>query len=155
MPRGQLTLHADRGAPMRSKTLAEKLVELGIEASFARPQQSNDNPYSESLFKTTKYAPLFPERFAGLEHARDVLTPFFEHYNHEHRHTGIGLMTPTAVHRGLAAQITASRTATLADAFATHPLRFKRKTPTPPRLPEIVYINPPLANEDSTVTIAA
>lgn len=143
VPKDQLTLHADRGAPMRSKTLAELLVDLGIEASFSRPQQSNDNPYSESLFKTTKYAPDFPTCFTGMDHARDVLTPFFEHYNHHHRHTGIGLMTPVAVHHGDAPRITAERALTLTAAFERHPHRFKGCVPQPPRVPDKVYINPP------------
>lgn len=143
VPKDQLTLHADRGAPMRSKTLAELLVDLGIEASFSRPQQSNDNPYSESLFKTTKYAPDFPACFAGIDHARDVITPFFEHYNHHHRHTGIGLMTPAAVHHGHAPRITAERALILAAAFDRHPHRFKGCVPQPPRVPDKVYINPP------------
>lgn len=143
VPAGQLTLHADRGAPMRSKTLAELLVDLGIEASFSRPRQSNDNPFSESLFKTTKYAPAFPACFAGMHHARDVITPFFEHYNHHHRHSGIGLMTPANVHCGDAPRITAERAVTLQSAFDRHPHRFKGRTPQPPRVPDKVYINPP------------
>ncbi len=143
VPKHQLTLHADRGAPMRAKTLAELLVDLGIEPSFSRPHQSNDNPFSESLFKTTKYAPAFPACFAGMDHARDVLAPFFEHYNHHHRHTGIGLMTPAAVHRGDAPRITAERAKTLAAAFDLYPQRFKGRVPQPPRVPDKVYINPP------------
>ncbi len=143
VPAGQLTLHQDRGAPMRSKTLAELMVDLGVEASFSRPHTSNDNPYSESLFKTTKYAPDFPRCFAGIEHGRAVIGPFFEHYNHHHRHTGIGLMTPAAVHRGDAPRITAARTITLSNAFERNPLRFKGRVPQPPRVPKVVYINPP------------
>lgn len=150
VPKDQLTLHADRGAPMRSKTLAELLVDLGIEASFSRPQQSNDNPYSESLFKTTKYAPDFPACFAGIDHARDVITPFFEHYNHHHRHTGIGLMTPAAVHHGHAPRITAERALTLTAAFDRHQHRFKGRVPQPPRVPDKVYINPPRENPVSS-----
>ena len=150
VPIDQLTLHADRGAPMRSKTLAEKLTDLGIEASFARPQQSNDNPFSESLFKTLKYAPIFPDRFDSLVHARAVLTPFFDHYNHHHRHTGIGLMTPSAVHRGDATRITAARALTLHDAFALHPERFKGNLPKPPIVPDKVYINPPITHPADT-----
>ena len=143
VPKDQLTLHADRGAPMRSKTLPERLVDLGIEASFSQPQQSNDNPYSESLFKSTQYAPDFPACLAGIEHARDVITAFFEHDNHPHRHTGIGLMTPAAVHHGDAPRITAERAQTLSGAFDRHPLRFKGCLPQPPRVPDKVYINPP------------
>lgn len=151
IPRDQLTLHADRGAPMRSKTLAELLTDLGVDASFSRPHQSNDNPFSESLFKTTKYAPAFPDCFGGMDHARGVLTPFFNHYNHDHRHTSIGLMAPSAVHRGDAARITAERAITLSAAFDLHPLRFKGRCPQPPRVPDKVYINPPLASENDPV----
>ena len=145
----QLILHSDRGAPMRSKTLAEKLVDLGIEPSFSRPHVSDDNPFSESLFKTAKYAPHFPDRFENIDHGRDVLTPFFHYYNHDHRHTGIGLMAPTNVHHGNAPRITAARTHTLNTAFALHPHRFKGKRPQPPHVPDTVYINPPLTKESS------
>jgi len=145
--RQQLTLHADRGAPMRSKTLNEMLVDLGIDASFSRPQVSNDNPFSESLFKTLKYTPVFPECFASAEHARRVLVPFFEHYNQHHHHSGIGLMTPEAVHHGRDKAITAARALTLQNAFENTPKRFKGKQPKPPKVPAAVYINPPLSKE--------
>jgi putative transposase len=145
----QLTLHADRGSPMRSKTLNEMLVDLGIEASFSRPQQSNDNPFSEALFKTVKYAPNFPDCFGSLEDARTVLSAFFTHYNHQHRHSGIGLMAPAAVHHGEAVSITAARATTLDAAYERHPHRFKGKRPTPPIVPAKVYINPPLAEEST------
>jgi len=147
---GQLTLHADRGAPMRSKTLAETLVDLGIEPSFSRPRQSNDNPFSEAFFKTTKYAPAFPSHFDSIAHAREVLTPFFEHYNEHHRHTGIGLMTPGAVHRGEAQAITAARTAALDIAFEQNAIRFKGRRPAPPTVPDKVYINRPIDKEKVT-----
>lgn len=148
----QLTLHADRGSPMRSKTLNEMLVDLDIEASFSRPQQSNDNPFSEALFKTVKYAPSFPDHFGSLEEARTVLNVFFIHYNHQHRHSGIGLMAPAAVHHGEAAAITAART-TLSAAYERHPQRFKGKPPTPPIVPTKVYINPPLTEESAAPNI--
>jgi transposase InsO family protein len=153
VPRSQLTLHADRGAPMRSRTLAEKLVDLGIEPSFSRPRQSNDNPFSESCFKTLKYAPAFPERFGDITHARAVLTEFFDHYNHAHRHTGIGLMTPAAVHGGKATALTAARDQVLASAFQRTPQRFKGRRPQPPQVPTKVYINPPTQPEDAPATI--
>lgn len=140
VPAGQLTLHADRGAAMRSKSLAEKLTDLRIEPSFSRPRQSNDIPFSEALFKTIKYAPACPDRFESMDHARAVMTPFFEHYNEHHRHTGIGLMTPAAVHRGDAPTITAARHLTLGAAFERNPLRFKGLRPSPPTIPETVYI---------------
>ena len=147
VPHGQLTLHADRGAPMRSKTLAELMVDLGVDASFSRPYTSDDNPFSESLFKTAKVAPDFPDCFTGIDHARDVVTAFVEHYNHHHRHTGIGLMTPATRHRGAAPQITAARAMALSSTFARTPLRFKGRVPQPPRVPDKVYINPPRTEE--------
>lgn len=143
VPHGQLTLHADRGAPMRSRTLAELLVDLGIEDSFSRPRTSNDNPFSESPFKTTKYAPAFPGVFTGVEHGREVLTPFLEHYNHHDRHTGIGPMPPVALHRSQATAIAATRAAALQAAFECHPDRSKGRTPRPPCVPDTEYINPP------------
>lgn len=145
--RHQLTLHSDRGAPMRSKTLAELMIDLGIDASFSRPRQSNDNPFSESLFHTTKSAPEFPDRFASIEHGRAFATSFFDHYNHHHRHTGIGLMAPAAVHFGEAARITTERQGTLIAAYDRHPHRFKGRTPQPPRVPDKVYINTPRPQE--------
>ena len=144
---GALILHADRGAPMRSKTLAEKLVELGIEPSFSRPRQSNDNPFSESCFKTIKYAPAFPERFESIDEARGVLGRFFEHYNGVHRHTGLGLMTPATVHAGKADATTDARRRVLAEAFARTPSRFKQRLPQPPLVPTQVYINRPRPEE--------
>jgi hypothetical protein len=100
--------------------------------SFARLRQSNDNPFSESMFKTLKYAPVFPERFHSHDHAHSILTPFFDHNNDQHRHTGIGLMTPSAVDRSDAPRISAARAMTLQVAFVLHPRRFKGNLPTAP-----------------------
>jgi putative transposase len=141
--RDTLTLHSDRGSPMRAKTTAELFVDLGVAASFSRPRVSNDNPFSEAQFKTMKYRPEFPERFAGLADARAYLRPFFTWYNDEHRHSGIGFMTPAAVHFGHAAAIDAQRRHVLQAAYAAHPERFKGRVPTPPALPEVVGINLP------------
>ena len=141
--RDTLTLHSDRGSPMRAKTTAELLVDLGVAASFSRPRVSNDNPFSEAQFKTLKYRPDFPERFDGIEHARTHLRCFFAWYNDEHCHSGIGFMTPAAVHFGQAAAMQQQRAAVLAAAYRAHPERFKGKHPTPPALPEIVGINLP------------
>jgi putative transposase len=149
--RDTLTLHSDRGSPMRAKTTAELLVDLGVAASFSRPRVSNDNPFSESQFKTLKYRPEFPACFAGLDHARTHLRAFFGWYNDEHRHSGIGFMTPAAVHFGRAAAMQQQRAAVLAAAYRAHPERFKGKRPTPPVLPEIVGINlPPPKSTEST-----
>ncbi len=148
--RGRLTLHSDRGSPMRAKTTAELLVDLGVAASFSRPRVSNDNPYSEAQFKTLKYRPNFPERFDGMEHARAHLREFFAWYNDEHRHSGIGFMTPAAVHFGRSRAINEHRRRVLHAAYAAHPERFKGRLPTPPALPEVVGIN--LPQPESTET---
>jgi putative transposase len=149
-----LTLHSDRGSPMRAKTTAELFVDLGVAASFSRPRVSNDNPFSEAQFKTLKYRPEFPERFAGIEHARAHLRRFFTWYNDEHRHSAIGFMTPAAVHFGLAAALDEKRRRVLQAAYAAHPQRFKGRTPTPPMLPQIVGINLP-SNLTTETTDAA
>ena len=141
--RDTLTLHSDRGSPMRAKTTAELLVDLGVAASFSRPRVSNDNPFSESQFKTLKYHLDFPDCFAGLEHARAFLGPWFTWYNQEHLHSGIGLMTPAAVHFGQAAALQAQRAQVLQAAFQANPARFKHRVPTPPELPTLVGINLP------------
>ena len=140
---GQLTVHADRGTSMRSQGVAVLLGSLGITKTHSRPHVSNDNPYSEAQFKTLKYCPEFPDRFGSYEDALGFCHAFFRYYNHEHRHSGIGLMTPYAVHYGLAPQITAARQGTLLAAYARHPERFVRKVPQPPILPEAAWINPP------------
>jgi len=141
--RGRLTLHSDRGSPMRAKSTAELLVDLGVAASFSRPRVSNDNPYSEAQFKTLKYRPDFPERFESLEHARAHLREVFAWYNDAHRHSGIGFMTPAMVHFGRSHAIDEQRRHVLQAAYAAHPERFKGRLPTPPALPEIVGINLP------------
>jgi putative transposase len=141
---GTLTIHADRGSSMTSKPVAMLLADLGVTRSHSRPQVSNDNPYSESQFKTLKHHPTFPERFGSLQDARAFCQRFFGWYNFEHRHSGIALLTPADVHLGQAEQITLARGAVLDAAFAAHPERFVRKPPQPPQLPEQVWINEPL-----------
>jgi putative transposase len=141
--RDALTLHSDRGSPMRAKTTAELLVDLGVAASFSRPRVSNDNPFSEAQFKTFKYRPQFPACFEGIEHARAHSREFFPWYNNEHRHSGIGFMTPAAVHFGTAPALWQHRAAVLQAAYLAHPERFKGKIPSPPDLPVIVGINLP------------
>ena len=143
---GQLTLHADRGTSMTSKPVAFLLADLGITKSHSRPHVSNDNPYSESQFKTMKYRPGFPDRFASMEEARAFCQQFFPWYNGEHRHSGIGLLTPEAVHYGRAEALHAARAQVLATAYATHPERFVHAAPNPPPLPSAAWINPPTAS---------
>ena len=143
IPREQLTLHADRGSSMKSKAVALLLADLGVTKTHSRPHVSNDNPFSESQFKTLKYRPEFPQRFGSLQDARAFCRPFFDWYNTEHRHAGIAFMTPENVHYGRATQILETRSAALDAAFAAHPERFKGKRPVPESLPEAVWINPP------------
>ena len=148
---GQLALHADRGSSMTSKTVTQLLADLGVLQSHSRPHQSNDNPFSESQFKTLKYSPTFPKRFAGIDHARRFTDAFFDHYNNHHRHSGIGLHTPADVHHGRAAAVRAQRQLVLDAAYTAHPERF-RQPPSAPRVPEATWINRP--EETPLVTTA-
>jgi len=147
---GELILHADRGSPMKAKTTALLLADLGIGKSHSRPHVSNDNPFSESQFKTLKYNPQFPDRFGSLMDTRAFCGPFFQWYNTEFRHSGIAMMTPEMVHYGLAESVQAKRQRVLAEAYAAHPERFVRGKPRPPELPNAVWINPP-AKKDHTL----
>lgn len=140
---GQLHLHADNGPSMTSKTLALKLADLGVTKSHSRPYVSDDNPFSESQFKTMKYRPEFPDRFGSLEDARAHGQEFFRWYNLSHHHSGIAMLTPHMVHYGLAANVLDNRQRVLTAAFQQHPERFVRKPPQPARLPDAVWINPP------------
>lgn len=141
--RHQLTIHADRGAPMTSKPVAFLLADLGVLKTHNRPYTSTDNPYSEAAFKTLKYRPAFPARFESIGHARDFCRTFFGWYNAEHRHKGIGLMAPTDVHHGRAQTVHDARAHVLAAAYAKAPERFVSKAPTPPPLPTAAWINKP------------
>jgi len=141
--REQLTIHADRGSAMTSKPVAFLLADLGVTKTHSRPYNSADNPYSEAQFKTMKYRPEFPDRFGSLEDARVFCRAFFDWYNHEHRHSGIGLMTPATVHYGRAAAVRQQRVKVLAEAYAARPERFVRGVPCPPELPTAAWINRP------------
>jgi putative transposase len=140
---GQLTIHADRGSSMTSKPVALLLSDLGVIKSHSRPYVSDDNPFSESQFKTMKYRPQFPDRFGSIVDSRAFCQAFFPWYNTEHRHSGIGLLTPHDVHYGLANQRVAERAHVLAAAYAAHPERFVRGMPQPAAVPAEVWINPP------------
>ena len=144
---GQLTIHADRGGPMRAKSLALLLSDLGVTKTHSRPYTSTDNPYSEAQFKTMKYRANYPQRFGSLQDGRAWARPFFDWYNHHHRHSGIGLLTPAVVHAGLAPVVTAQRREVLQRAYEQHPERFVRGRPAPPALPEAVWINPPVGDD--------
>jgi len=138
-----LTIHSDRGPSMKSHTVAQLLATLGVTKSHSRPHVSNDNPFSESQFKTMKYRPDFPDRFGSQEDARGFCHDFFAWYNEEHYHSGIGLLTPAMVHYGRASKVLAARQDVLLASYAAHPERFVHKPPSPLALPKAVWINPP------------
>ncbi|WP_031387755.1 IS3 family transposase, partial [Desulfonatronum thiodismutans] len=143
---GQLTIHADRGPSMRSKTVAQLLADLGITKTHSRPYTSNDNPFSESQFKTLKYHPCFPGNFGSQEDALAYGRTFFPWYNEEHRHSGIGFMTPEQVHYGIVPQILETRSNAMTQAFLANPIRWNGRHPELPKIlrpQEAVWINPP------------
>jgi putative transposase len=139
----QLTIHADRGAPMRSKLVAELFSDLSIDASHSRPRVSNDNPFSEAQFRTFKYRPEFPDRFGAIEHARSVSRDLFAWYNDAHHHSGLSYLTPADVHYGRATATLAVRHRTRVAAYTAHPERFVQGPPRLETLPHAVWINPP------------
>jgi putative transposase len=140
---GQLTIHADRGSSMTSKPVAFLMADLGITKTHSRPHVSDDNPYSESHFRTLKYRPGFPPRFGSLQDARAFAQDFFAWYNHEHRHSGLGLLSPAVVHHGLAPAAIQRRRQVLDTAYRAHPERFVRRPPQPLPAPKEVWINKP------------
>jgi putative transposase len=141
----QLTLHADRGAPMTAKTLAQLLTDLKVTQSHSRPYTPDDNPYSEAHFKTLKYRPDYPGWFETLGDARFWCRDFFAWYNFHHHHSGLSLLTPAVVHFGLDTQLLADRQNVLNQAYSKHPERFVLGKPQPRPVPETVWINPPKA----------
>jgi putative transposase len=144
---GQLTIHADRGSSMTSKPVAFLMADLGITKTHSRPHVSDDNPYSESHFRTLKYRPGFPARFGSLQDSRAFSQEFFAWYNEEHRHSGLGLLSPAVVHYGLAPAAIEQRRAVLDVAYRAHPERFVRKPPEPQPAPTEVWINKPQSPE--------
>ncbi len=149
---GALTIHADRGPAMIAKSAALLLADLGVTKTHSRPHVSNDNPYSESQFKTLKYHPEFPGRFGSLQDTWSFLLDFFQWYNTMHHHTGLGLLTPFDVHYGLAGRRVREREAVLRKAFAATPKRFVRGVPMPPPLPREVWINKPRPADEAVPT---
>jgi putative transposase len=140
---GQLTLHADRGTSMRSKPVAFLLADLGVTKTHSRPHVSNDNPYSESQFRTLKYRPEFPDRFGCIQDSRAFCQGFFRWYNGEHRHSSLGLLTPAMVHYNQTGRVLEQRQQVLDAAFQLHPERFVRSAPRPPAVPNEAWINKP------------
>lgn len=145
IPPDQLNVHGDRGRPMVSKPVAFMLADLGVTKTHSRPYVSDDNPYSESQFRTLKYRPEFPDRFGCLEDARAFCQEFFRWYNEEHRHSGIGLLTPAMVHSGQTDVVLAQRQVVLSAAYQAHPDRFVRRPPVPLPVPSAVWINKPVS----------
>ena len=128
---------------MKSKLVAELLADLGVTKSHSRPSVSNDNPFSESQFKTMKYRPEFPKRFGCIQDARAFSVVFFQWYNQEHRHSGVALYTPADVHYKRTEEIHQRRQSALDAAYERHPKRFVRKPPEAALPPQAVWINPP------------
>jgi putative transposase len=144
IPPGQLTLHADRGISMSSKPVAFLLADLGVTKTHSRPHVSNDNPYSESQFRTLKYRPEFPDRFGCIQDSRAFCQGFFRWYNGEHRHSSLGLLTPAMVHYNQTDRVLEQRQQVLDAAYQLHPERFVRSAPKPPAVPTEAWINKPV-----------
>ncbi len=150
IPAGQLTIHADRGRVMKSKPVAFLMADLGVTKSHSRPYVSDDNPYSESQFRTMKYRPEFPDRFGCIQDSRAFCQRFFQWYNEEHRHSGIAMLAPAMVHFGEAQAVLAHRQTVLDSAYLAHPDRFVGKAPKPLPLPSEVWINKPTPLTEKT-----
>lgn len=150
---GTLTIHADNGSSMTSSSVGQLLMDLGVTKTHSRPHVSNDNPFSESAFKTLKYRPDFPDRFGSIEDARSFCQTFFQWYNMEHRHSGIAMMTPISVHYGTAETIKKQRSEVLMKAYLDHPERFVNGVPSLKDVPREVWINKPIVNEQVTQVV--
>jgi putative transposase len=142
LKRGQVALHQDRGGPMRSRPFWQTAAELGVGLSYSRPRVSNDNPYSESLFKTIKYQPEYPDNFGCVQDARQYMGNFVDWYHHRHRHSGLVYLTPEAVHHGRSDGLIHRRQDVMDAAYRLNPKRY-HKRPIHPTLPEAVWINNP------------
>ncbi len=138
---------------MTSQPVSELLIDLGITRSHSRPRVSNDNPFSEANFRTLKYCPAFPQRFASIGEAQRFCAAFFTYYNTRHRHSGIGLHTPATVHDGTTHHISAQRAEVVTAAYTANPARF-RTPPTPPKLPNAAWINEPAKENTATEFVA-
>jgi transposase InsO family protein len=148
---GVLTVHADRGSPMKSSDLAELFAVLGIARSFSRPHVSDDNAFSESHFKTMKYQPDYPDQFLSPSHARGWFQQFFSWYNDEHQHSGLALFAPADVFHGRVEEVAARRQQALDTAYTAHPERFPNGPPVVKKPPAAVHINPIPTDEVAVV----
>ena len=144
-----LTIHADNGGPMVSKSVTELLLELGVIKSHSRPRVSNDNPYSESGFKTLKYCPQFPGEFGSLEEVKSFFREFADFYNRVHYHSGVAYLTPEIVHTGRSEEVLAKRQAIKDASFAANPARYCYIRPKVERLHKEVCINRIVQSESS------
>ena len=151
---GTLTIHADNGGPMKAHTFTQLLTDLGVAKSHSRPSVSNDNPFSESAFKTLKYRPGYPERFGSIEDARSFCRTFFTWYNTEHRHSGIAMLTPENVHYHTHQEVLNARSSTLVKAFQLHPERFVKGVPKVQMVPPKVWINKPITKEQVAIPVS-
>jgi len=151
---GALTIHADNGGPMKALTFAQLLTDLGVAKSNSRPSVSNDNPFSESAFKTLKYRPGYPERFGSIEDACSFCRTFFTWYNTEHRHSGIAMLTPEHVHYHTHQDVLNARSLTLVKAFQLHPERFVKGVPRVKKVPPTVWINKPTHTEQVAIPVS-
>lgn len=144
----ELTIHADNGPAMTSKHVTQLLADLGVTKSHSRPHVSDDNPYSESQFKTMKYQPEFPARFGSMQDARAHCQVFFAWYNNEHHHSGIEMLTPAQLHTGRGAAVLAARARVMVAAYALNSDRFVNGKPVARKVPAAAWINPPLVAVD-------
>jgi len=147
----QLTVHSDNGPSMKSLTVAQLLDHLGVIKTHTRPYTSNDNPFSESQFKTLKYCPEFPGRFESIVTAEKFCRDYFSWYNREHYHSGLCWLTPETVHYGRAREVLMQRHSARMLAYQKNPLRFRNRPPQAQELPAAVYINPPQTVEISAL----
>lgn len=144
---GPLLLHSDNGGPMTAHCVAKLLADLGITRSLSRPHVSNDNPYSESAFKTLKYRPGLPERYESQEQTETIFADLMHWYNCEHYHSGIGMLTPYQLHYGLQDAVLNHRSTVLLQAYERNPERFVRGCPVVRPVPQEVWINKPNGKE--------
>jgi len=151
---GMLTIHADNGSPMKAFTFSQLLTDLGVTKSHSRPSVSNDNPFSESAFKTLKYRPGYPERFGSIEDARSFCRTFFTWYNTEHRHSGIAMLTPEHVHYHTHQEVLNARSLILVKAYQLHPERFVKGAPKVHKVPSAVWINKPITKEQVPIPVS-
>ena len=147
---GQLTVHADRGAPMVSKPPAHFLTDLCVTKTHNRPHVSSDDPYSAAQFTTPEYPPTFPKRFGCHEDPLAFCRRFFQWYNEDHYHTGLGLLTPASVHYGTAEEVLRVRHQALLVAYDKHPERFLHGPPRRQSFPSAIWINPPAPAKEVT-----